>query len=62
MKLIITATSKERAEELLNKYFYSTSFRIEGQNIFNKNGMLPSYKAIEKKGRIRIYNVGLERV
>lgn len=59
MKLVISATSKARAEELLNNYHYSTSFKIEGETVSNKNGILPHYKAIEKKGRTRVYNINL---
>lgn len=59
MKLVISATSKEKAEKLLNNYHYSTTFKIEGEVISNKNGILLHYKAIEKKGRVKIYNINL---
>ena len=59
MKLVISTTSKEKAEKMLNEHHYSTTFKIEGQQISNKNGILAHYKAIEKKGRVRVYNINL---
>ena len=59
MKLLLSATSKAKAESLLNNYFYSTTFKIEGETVRNKNGILPHYKAIEKRGRVRVYNTNL---
>ena len=59
MKLVISATSKEKAEKALNDYHYSTTFKIEGDQVSNKNGILDHYKAIEMNGRVRIYNINL---
>ena len=59
MKLVITAASKAGAEKCLNAYHYSTTFKIEGETVSNSKGILPHYKAIEKNGRTRVYNINL---
>jgi len=57
MKLVISAANKEKAEKMLNEYHYSTTFKIEGETVSNKNGILSHYKAVESKGRVKVFRV-----
>jgi len=37
MKLLITASSIEKAQEMLNKHFYSTTYKIVDNKVMFKN-------------------------
>lgn len=37
MRLLITASSLEKLEEQLNKYFYSTTYKVIDDKVFFKN-------------------------
>ena len=57
-KLIATSPSLESMTELINNYFYSTTFYLEPKNdkeysVFNKNGLLPDLIVVKKGGRYR---------
>jgi hypothetical protein len=57
-KLIATSPSLERMTDLINKYFYSTTFYLEPKNdkeysVFNKKGLLPDLVVVKKGGRYR---------
>ena len=57
-KLIATSPSLERMTDLINKYFYSTTFYLEPKNdkeysVFNKKGLLPDLIVVKKGGRYR---------
>lgn len=54
--LLISATSLEKAVQMLNSYFYSTTYTIdENLVVSNKNGVRNELIAEAKKGRIIIY-------
>ncbi len=54
---IASSGTKQGLEKLLNEFFYSTTFRIEGTEVFNKNGKVNTVIVAEKKGRfIASYN------
>ncbi len=57
-KLVGSAPSKERLNELINNYFFS-DIKIVDLNeklavLYNSNGMINGYRVIEKKGRFRL--------
>ena len=57
-KLIATSPSLERMTDLINKYFYSTTFYLEPKNdkeysVYNKKGLLSDLVVIKKGGRFR---------
>jgi len=57
-KLIATSPSLERMTDLINKYFYSTTFYLEPKNdkeysVYNKKGLLSDLIVVKKGGRFR---------
>lgn len=54
-KLIASAGTIEQLEKMINQYFYSTSYKIDGEQVTNtKTGKtLDGYKVTEKKSRYR---------
>jgi hypothetical protein len=55
-KLCITATSDDKAAEMLNKYYYSTTYRIKGDSVLWKDGEAkPDMFVVHKGGRVRVY-------
>ena len=54
-KLIASAGTIEQLEKMINQYFYSTSYKIDGEQVTNtKTGKtLENYRVIEKKKRFR---------
>jgi hypothetical protein len=57
-KLIATSPSLDKMTDLINRYFYSTTFYLEpkGENeysVHNKKGLLNSYVVVKKGGRYR---------
>jgi hypothetical protein len=54
-KLIASAGTIEQLETIINQYFYSTSYKIDGEQVTNtKTGkQLDGYKVIAKKSRYR---------
>lgn len=54
-KLIASAGTIEQLETLINRYFYSTSYKIDGEQVTNaKTGKtLDGYKVTAKKSRYR---------
>ncbi len=50
-KKIASSGTKEGLEKLLNEFFYSTTFRIEGKEVFNSKGKVEVVKVDEKKCR-----------
>lgn len=58
MKITTVASSPtlEGITKLMNRYFYTTSIRIDGESIFNSIGKIEGYIVIQKKGR---YIVGM---
>lgn len=57
MKLLLSAATIEGAEKLLNEYFYSTSYKIQDNEVHNKNGRNENMKVEHKKGRVRILTI-----
>jgi len=55
MKLRLSAPSEEKLIEEINKYFYSTSFRIENGKLFNSKGEVPGFTVKVQKGRYKLY-------
>lgn len=57
--LIISASTKEKAIELLNKHFYSTTYDINDNNeIVWKNGEIKTdLNLILSKNRFKIYQI-----
>lgn len=51
--LIGSAGSKEALEKLINKYFYSTTYRIEDGKLYNSKGEFTRGRIEQKKGRWR---------
>lgn len=54
-KILITATSPEKAEKLLNDYYYSTTFKIDGAGVTNSKGPVNGLIVEQKNGRTRIF-------
>jgi hypothetical protein len=54
-KLIASAGTIEQLEKLINQYFFSTSYKIDGEHVTNtKTGKtLDGYKVTAKKSRYR---------
>ena len=54
-KLIASAGTIEQLEKLINQYFFSTSYKIDGEKVTNtKTGKtLDAYKVTAKKSRYR---------
>lgn len=54
-KLIVSAGTVEQLEKMINQYFYSTSYKIDGERVTNtKTGKtLDGYKVTVKKSRYR---------
>lgn len=54
-KLIASAGTIEQLEKMINQYFYSTSYKIDGEQVTNtKTGKtLDGYKVTVKKPRYR---------
>lgn len=54
-KLIASAGTIEQLEKLINQYFFSTSYKIDGKQVTNaKTGKtLDGYKVTAKKSRYR---------
>lgn len=54
-KLIASAGTIEQLETLINRYFFSTSYKIDGEKVMNtKTGKtLDGYKVTAKKSRYR---------
>lgn len=54
-KLIASAGTIEQLEKLINQYFFSTSYKINGEKVTNaKTGKtLDGYKVTVKKSRYR---------
>lgn len=54
-KLIASAGTIEQLETMINQYFYSTSYKIDGERVTNtKTGKtLDGYKVTAKKARYR---------
>lgn len=57
-ELIKIASSRtiEGLEKLINEFYYSTTFKITDNKVYNKNGLVESGRITKKKGRI-IYSV-----
>lgn len=57
--LVITASSKEKAEQMLNKYYYSTTYKISdnGDVTFKDGEIRKNLKAIPSGKRWRIYRI-----
>lgn len=57
--LLISTSTKEKAIELLNKHFYSTTYNInENNEIVWKNGEIkPDLNLIISKNRFKIYQI-----
>lgn len=55
--LIISSTNREKAQEALNKHFYSSTYRIAEDNTITwKNGEVKNdLKVVVKKGRFQIH-------
>lgn len=54
-RLIASAGTIEQLEKLINQYFFSTSYKIDGEQVTNtKTGKtLDGYKVATKKSRYR---------
>lgn len=54
-KLIASAGTIEQLEKMINQYFYSASYKIDGEQVTNtKTGKtLDGYKVTAKKSRYR---------
>ena len=53
-KLLVSASTTEGVEKLLNNYYYSTSYKIEGENVVNWKGICPHLAVIKTKNKIQI--------
>ena len=54
-RLIASAGTAEQLEKIINQYFFSTSYKIDGENVIStKTGKtLDGYKITVKKSRFR---------
>ena len=57
-QLLATSPTLDRMVDVINKYYYSTTFYLEKKNdteynVFNKNGLLKDLIVIKKGGRYR---------
>ena len=42
---------------LLNKFYYTSSIRIEGEEVFNSKGKIQNVRVVLKKGRYRFEHI-----
>ncbi len=57
-KLLATSTSVEGLQILINSYFYSTTKKIDGENVLNGDGMpLTGYRVVNKGGKFRFEEI-----
>lgn len=56
-KLIVSSSTVEGAQKLLNEYFYSTTYRIDPETlkVSNSMGDAPRFTVTVKKKRVKIY-------
>ena len=61
-RLIATSPSLERITDIINQYFYSTTFYLEPKNkkeysVYNEKGLLSRFIVIKKGGRFRFEQI-----
>jgi len=61
-QLLATSPTLDRMVDVINKYYYSTTFYLEKKNdteynVFNKNGLLKDLIVIKKGGRYRFERI-----
>ena len=58
MKLLISASTIEKAEKMLNEYFYSTTYKIVDNKVMFKNPLIENTNlTLKMKGeKYQIYN------
>ena len=57
-RLIATSPTLERITDIINQYFYSTTFYLEPKNkkeysVYNEKGLLSRFIVVKKGGRFR---------
>jgi hypothetical protein len=61
-RLIATSPSLERITDIINQYFYSTTFYLEPKNkkeynVYNEKGLLSRFIVVKKGGRFRFEQI-----
>ena len=61
-RLIATSPTLERITDIINQYFYSTTFYLEPKNkkeysVYNEKGLLSRFIVIKKGGRFRFEQI-----
>ena len=54
-KLIASAPTIERLEKLINAFYYSTTCKVDGDQVHNSRGPIPGATVETKKGRHYFY-------
>ena len=53
-KLAITAPSQEELLKATIKFFYGSSIRFEGEQVFNAKGLMTDWRVVKKGSRYRL--------
>ncbi len=53
-KLAITAPSEQELLKASIKFFYGSSIRFEGEQVFNAKGLMNDWRVVKKNNRYRL--------
>jgi hypothetical protein len=53
-KLAITASSEQELLKASIKFFYGSSIRFEGKQVFNAKGLMNDWRVVKKNNRYRL--------
>ena len=58
MRLLATATSKEKMEQIINSYFFSNSYYLDANmNICPPTKQLKNFRVVQKGNRLRFEEI-----
>lgn len=53
-KLAISSPSLDELLKATIKFFYGSSIRFEGEQVFNSKGLIEGFRVVQKNGRYRL--------
>jgi hypothetical protein len=53
--IFATALTTERLTKLINEFYYTTTCRIEGENVYNSKGLIQGVEVKRSNGKLERY-------